>query len=229
MASALLGLLFLTDGAAASRAQTVDIDDLRARAEEGDDEAQLAMGVFFLTGDGVTQNGTEAVRWWRLAAEQGNVFAQHNLGMMYQGAPEPLRSDTDPPIDHTEAVRWFARAAEQDYLPALTTLAIKYRDGDGIPQNLADAFRWYLRAAELGDMTAMSETGSMYAAGRGTEQDDQQAYMWLHLATLHTGGGDREVLLIDREMVAERLTATQIAEAERLADAWTPAAADASR
>ena len=62
----------------------------------------------------------------------------------------------------------------------------------------------------------------MYAAGRGVAQDDVSAYMWLDLATRYAGGEDREFLLIDREGVAQRLNARQIAEAERRANEWTP-------
>ena len=62
----------------------------------------------------------------------------------------------------------------------------------------------------------------MYAAGRGVAQDDVSAYMWLDLATRYAGGEDREFLLIDREGIAQRLNARQIAEAERRANEWTP-------
>jgi hypothetical protein len=34
-------------------------------------------------GEGVPENDAEAVRWFRLAAEQGNALAQSNLGVMY--------------------------------------------------------------------------------------------------------------------------------------------------
>ena len=34
-------------------------------------------------GDGVTQDYKTAVKWYRLSAEQGNAFAQLNLGLMY--------------------------------------------------------------------------------------------------------------------------------------------------
>jgi len=34
-------------------------------------------------GHGVPQNDKTAVKWYTLAAEQGNVSAQYNLGVMY--------------------------------------------------------------------------------------------------------------------------------------------------
>jgi len=42
-------------------------------------------------GDGVPQDYKEAVKWWKLSAEQGRASAQYNLGLMYkngQGVPQ---------------------------------------------------------------------------------------------------------------------------------------------
>ena len=35
------------------------------------------------TAEGVEQDYVEAVKWYRLAAEQGNADAQYNLGVAY--------------------------------------------------------------------------------------------------------------------------------------------------
>lgn len=48
----------------------------------------------------------EAARWWRKAAEQGDVEAQSHLGMMYANG-------RGVPKDEVEAVRWFRKAAKQ--------------------------------------------------------------------------------------------------------------------
>ena len=66
------------------QAQTPEIDALRARAEQGDAEAQNNLGVMYATGEGVPEDDAEAVRWYRLAAEQGYAVAQFNLGNMYE-------------------------------------------------------------------------------------------------------------------------------------------------
>ena len=57
-------------------------------------------------GRGVPQNYKEAIKWYRLAAEQGFAPAQYNLGAMYfEGLGVPQ--------DHKEAEKWFRRSAEQ--------------------------------------------------------------------------------------------------------------------
>ena len=63
------------------------------------------------------ENKAKAVKWYRRAAEQGNVDAQYSLGDMYargDGVPE----------DDAEAVKWFRLAAEQDHADAQFSLDI---------------------------------------------------------------------------------------------------------
>ena len=47
-----------------------DLDSLKAAAEQGDAEAQFNWGYMYDAGEGVPKNDTEAVRWFRMAAEQ---------------------------------------------------------------------------------------------------------------------------------------------------------------
>ena len=37
----------------------------------------------YASGEGVPEDDAEAVRWYRLAADQGHADAQYNLGWMY--------------------------------------------------------------------------------------------------------------------------------------------------
>ena len=50
------------------RAQMPLIDALRVRAEAGDAEAQVNLGVRYDNGLGVPQDDAEVLRWYRLAA-----------------------------------------------------------------------------------------------------------------------------------------------------------------
>jgi len=42
--------------------------EIRMRAERGDAEAQYRLGNVYASGDGILQNDTEAVKWYRRAA-----------------------------------------------------------------------------------------------------------------------------------------------------------------
>ncbi len=43
--------------------------------EQGDAAAQISLGVMYEYGEGVTQDYAEAMKWYRLAAEQGDSNA----------------------------------------------------------------------------------------------------------------------------------------------------------
>jgi len=71
----------------------------------------------YRTGEGVPINDTEAVKWYRLAAEQGLAQAQLNLGTMYgTGAGVPL--------NYIKAYAWWALAKAQDNEDAAGNLDI---------------------------------------------------------------------------------------------------------
>ena len=54
--------------------QSVDLSDA---------QHQYNVGVSYENGDGVDKNMTEAVRYYRLAADQGYADAQYKLGVCY--------------------------------------------------------------------------------------------------------------------------------------------------
>ena len=58
---------------------------------------------------------------------------------------------------------------------------------------------------------------------QGVPQDYVQAYKWINLAALRTTTGKlAESYRSGRDKLAERMTASQIAEAQRLAREWQP-------
>ena len=90
-----------------------DIPDCRVKAEQGVADAQYNLGLmYYLGSQGVLQNDTEAVKWYRKAAGQGDANAQSNLGWMYTKGRGALQDDK-------EAVKWNTKAAEQGH-------AVKY-------------------------------------------------------------------------------------------------------
>jgi TPR repeat protein len=63
-------------------------------------------GTMHTTGEGVPQNDAEAVKWYRLAAEQGNADAQFAFGVMYE-------KGEGVPKDYILAHMWFNLAASR--------------------------------------------------------------------------------------------------------------------
>ena len=78
------------------------------------------------------QDYKKAVRWHRLAAEQGSANAQYNLGNSY-------RRGKGVPQDYKEAFRWYRLSAEQGYERAQDNLGVMYSRGYGVPQDYKKA------------------------------------------------------------------------------------------
>jgi len=186
----------------------------RSLAEQGDAEAQLILGSMYDMGLGVPQNYMEAVKWYRLAAERGNDKAQSKLGSMYDiglGVPQ----------DYIEAVKWWRLAAEQGDDVAQLNLGRVYDHGKVVPQDLKEAVKWYRLAAEQGNVFAQEKLGWKYILGEGVPQDDVLAHMWLNIAASNDSTPGRKVAIQQRieqrDAIARRMTAEQIAKARELA------------
>ena len=98
---------------------------------------------------------SEALRIFRLLADQGNDYAQHDLGVMYdkgQGVPQ----------DYMEAIRWYRQAAEQGFIPSQMILGYMYNQGQGVPIDYVASVHWFRRAAEQGESEAQAILGIMY-------------------------------------------------------------------
>ena len=54
---------------------------VQIEAEQGDAYAQLLLGLMHIKGFGVVKSSSEAAKWFRKSAENGNANAQYNLGV----------------------------------------------------------------------------------------------------------------------------------------------------
>ena len=147
-----------------------------------------------------------ALKEWKPLAEEGNAVAQNNLGLMYHNG-------WGVPQDYKEAVYWYRLAVEQGYAIAQYNLGLMYEKGKGVPQDYEEAVRWYQLAAEQGHSKAQGNLGVMYAFGNGIIKDYVYAHMWGNIASMN--GNDLGALL--RDDFAEKMTSSQIEEAQRLA------------
>ncbi len=126
--------------------------------------------------------------------------------------------------DYAEAVRWYRLAADQGFALAQYKLGVAHARGVGVPQNYAEAVRWYRLAADQGDAFAQDKLGTMYLYGEGVSANYVEAYKWSSLAAGRSLSNATKI----RDILQGRMTATQIAEAQRLAGAWKPNVAAAA-
>ena len=66
-------------------------------------------------GYGVLKDHTEAVKWYRKAADQGDATGQFNLGFMYDNGYGIAKNAT-------EAMKWYQKAADQGNDKALAKI-----------------------------------------------------------------------------------------------------------
>ncbi len=117
---------------------------------------------------------------------------------------------------------WQRKAADQGLASAQWVLGVSYETGQGVPHDDAEAVKWYRKAADQGFANAMLNLGFMYVSGRGVPQNSLQAHVWFNLAAARLPDNEERKLAVEsRDMVAAKLTPTQIAEAQRLAREWT--------
>ena len=120
------------------------IEDVKAKAEAGDAESEVELGLRYEQGKGVAQDQVEAVKWYRKAAEQNLAAAQYNLGIRYEHGEGVAK-------DQVEAVKWYRKAAEQNFAAAQSNLGICYEYGRGVAEDSVEAYKWLLLAARQGD------------------------------------------------------------------------------
>ena len=183
-----------------------ELDSIKAKAEQGNADAQVILGFMYANGEGVPQNDIEAARWYRMAAEQGNADAQVILGFMYANGEGVPQNDI-------EAARWFRMAAEQGYAKAQVNLGFMHFNGSGVPQDVVEAARLFRLAAEQGNADAQLRLGLMYALGKGVPKDDVQAYAWVNIGAAQIGDEESGEFL---EAIAEGMTASAITKAQNL-------------
>jgi TPR repeat protein len=167
-------------------------------AEKGIAEAQYNLGVMHQYGLAVRQDDREAMKWYRLAAENG-----YKNTIIYDLANKSV----------PEALEILTRDAENGVVAAQVNLGVVYANGQGVPQDEQKAFKWYRLAAEQeiapekiiiektftkknvpetlknlsrdaenGVARAQINLGVMYQYGLVAPEDHKEALKWYRLA-----------------------------------------------
>jgi TPR repeat protein len=213
----LLGLLFAASNAHGSGTESSghaaaqsNVPELKSRAARGDVDAQVQLAVAYEDGVVLTRDVQESVRWYRAAAEAGNLDAQASLGALYALNLEDL------PADYAESLAWSRRAAAQDNAQAQYNLGVMYRDGLGALQDVDQAVHWNRLAALQRYPAAYYNLGVMYFNGAGVKQDRAFAYALFTLAESSAEvQGERESG--PAQMAAQAMTEQDIAVGVTLA------------
>lgn len=130
----------------------------RKAAEQGNVDGEYALGMMFVSGQGVKRDPKEGVVWIARAAEKGHREAINALADAYIKGEGGLAEAQPNP---KEALRWIRRAADNNYVPALEHLARAHRSGLlGLAVDAKQAELYEARVRELRGVTAKPKTKS---------------------------------------------------------------------
>jgi len=174
-------------------------DQLHRDAHEGDANAQLKLGSYYLyqiTYYSASYELDRTFGLFLLAALQGQERARYQLLTMYRnGKPAhwfnkaaahgdadsqfrlaltfPLigyDQETDPRV-----AEWLEKAAEQGHTRAQYRLGALYNSGHGVPQSFSTAYKWIKSAADQGHVLAQRDLAVMYLSGTRVTQNSTEA------------------------------------------------------
>lgn len=146
-----------------------------ALAEQGDTASQVLVGLIYFgvyeeTVD-VAKDEAKGTRYKKMAAEQGNVFAQYSYGYMLVNGAAVEQNER-------EGFDWLKKAADQGDAVAQFYVDSCYYWGTGVTIDYEKAFQYTKMAAEQGEASAQYNLGHMFHFAEGVEKDLDEAIYW---------------------------------------------------
>ena len=148
------------------------------RAEQGDVEAQYAVGVAYQFGqDGAPRDPNLATKWLNAAAKGGKAEAYHILGARIFVVDDGYLYGS-----YDDGVRMMTKAAEMGCNAAQYLLGTLYFSGEYIPQNIDLAIKWLTCAAVSGHEDAQFKLGGIYKFDEWNVKDEAKSAYWMERA-----------------------------------------------
>ncbi len=167
------------------------------------------IGDMYQKGEELPQSPSDAVIWYRQAAENGAPSVKVKLAsLLLEGPGEP---------DYAEAYSLCEKAAKVQYPQGAYCVGLLYQKGLGVERNLSQAAKWFNEAASLGHVIAMLQLGQMYYEGEGVKQDRISAYEFAYLASQSS---DLPQATQEKEQFEKEMTPKEMAKGKAKADDW---------
>ena len=148
---------------------------LQKSYDQGISNSANELGLIYLNGKGISQNGEQALKWFKQAAnDHGDTAANacFYIYKMYEYGEGVLASSS-------LANEWLEKSADLNNLNSIEILAKKNYNGQGIPKNPSKAFDLYTKLAEQGKKDAQFQLAIMCAQGIGTNKNLNEHAKWL--------------------------------------------------
>lgn len=128
------------------------LEKYQSKADEGSVAEQLILAdSYFYGAHDLPQDKEQAIKYYRLAANNGSDSAAFNLGVIYEKERQ-----------YNTSVHYYEIAAEAGNLKAQDNLGILYHHGIGIKQNWNKAEQLYLQALANGSQYSQRNLAVLY-------------------------------------------------------------------
>ena len=200
--------VILNDLLLSENSQESLLDSLRARAVGGDLRSQYTLGRAYVEGKGVERDDSEALKFFKMAADQGHPESQLMVGnlLMYGRGVDHDVSKAEvyyeasareglvkgqyayglillnkKPSQVEEAEKWFFKASEKGDISSSYELAlIWYKDATTRKQGID----LLMELADRGHTQSEHAVGMIHERGREVEADKDKAIFWYERAAL---------------------------------------------
>ena len=122
-------------------------------------KAQYQLGRAYEKGYGVAKSDKTAVKYYKMAAEQGHAKSQYQLGRAYDKGDGVKEDDA-------KAFQWYSKAAQQGNAKAQYQLGRCYKKGEGCTKDANAAFQWFEKSAAQGNADAQLALGNATSKAR---------------------------------------------------------------
>jgi len=148
--------------------KSIDWIQQQARSPNNNKYAQFILGYYYFYGICVYKSISDAVRYYRLAADQNLSMAQCKLGLCYRSGRGVMK-------DEGEFARYYKLAADNGFSYAQCCMGECYINSIGVVKDDVTATRYYKLSADQGYARAQCYLGECYDSGRGVSKDEYQA------------------------------------------------------
>lgn len=149
--------------------------EVKKSASEKDRDFCFIYGNMLTNGYGVSSSKKEAIKYYKLAAEQGHVSSIFNYAFIldsFEGIFNKKR----------EAVRYFKQATDAGHATSIFHYSLMLYNGEGIQKNKEAAAYYFKISADLGNSNSMFNYAFMLEKGEEIEIDKEEAVIYYKMA-----------------------------------------------
>lgn len=154
---------------------SIDYTMYKLATEMNDTSAQYFIGRKFYLGTKVTENKTEAAKWFDMAAVKGHKKAQYMLGKMYMYGDGVTKNVA-------KAQELLTKSANRNHTEAQYELGNFHYFGYNGSKDIKQAIKWYKEAAKERHAKAQFQLGKIYYGGIRVKKNKKAGTKWLELA-----------------------------------------------